>query len=124
MTQRSPVRPTVHLEVAVLDDVEVTVDGYVLLAGRMVGWVRRHPAGWSAVVAGAAAYVPPCATVTDAVDRLLRHPERGGPLLLEHLSPATASHLITQLGTVEQTPARAAAPAAAPRCSHGAGAGR
>lgn len=98
----APARATDHLDVAVLDDVEVTVDGYVLIAGSMVGWLRRHPAGWSAAVAGAAADVPTVATAAEAVDRLLQHSQRGGPPLLEHLSPAAATHLIGQLGSVER----------------------
>jgi hypothetical protein len=61
--------------------------------------------------------------VTDAVDRLLQHPERGGPILLEHLSPATATHLITQLCTVERHQQEAAAAPRNPALA-GGGAGR
>lgn len=90
-------------EIVRLDDVILTVDGYVLVAGRMVGWLREHPAGWTAVVAGAAAIVPPTGTIVETVDKLLRHPERGGPLILEHLSPAAITSLLLP-GCVERLP--------------------
>ena len=74
----------------------------LLVAGHLVGWVRPHRAGWTAVVAGAAPYVPPTVGLAQAVERLLRHRERGGSVLLEHLSPASATRLLVQLGAIEE----------------------